>query len=261
MQSGHFKTCLRCLIPLPWSDQKQQQRKALTPLFRHDEQKTGKGYASLTKSLRGADKAPKDRRTWGKPFPPASSPVLRLLRESLCLVDNLTGASPLQGNPLFLAADAGGKRLSCNEAPCRSRPMQPHEPDAAQRRPLHLPPRRTEFTGSRSRVPTNFPSPAQTRSVRQNTGFRQPEPPSPKVAHASPRRAYSPICLSPLPTAFCRAGKRRNIPTGFDSTARVLSRPVSSGMRKTKSPAGGAGGRSPQGFKRRKAPEKEPFQR
>ncbi len=105
------------------------------------------------------------------------------------------------------------------------------------------------------------PSPVQTRRVRQNTGFRQPEPPSPKVAHASPRRAYSPICLSPLPTAFCRAGKRRNIPTGFDSTARVLSRPVSSGMRKTKSPAGGAGRRSPQGFKRRKAPEKESFQR
>ena len=138
MQSGHFKTCLRCLIPLPWSDQKQQQRKALTPLFRHDEQKTGEGYASLTKSLRGADKAPKDRRTWGKPFPPASSPVLRLLLRSQCLADRLTGASPPQGNPLFLAADAGGKRLSCNEAPCRSRPMQPHEPDAAKSRPLHL---------------------------------------------------------------------------------------------------------------------------
>ena len=69
---------------------------------------------------------------------PASSPVLRLLLRSQCLADRLTGASPLQGNPLFLAAEAGGKRLSCNEAPCRSRPMQPHEPDAAQSRPLHL---------------------------------------------------------------------------------------------------------------------------
>ena len=160
MQSGHFKTCLRCLIPLPWSDQKQQQRKALTPLFRHDEQKTGKGYASLTKSLRGADKAPKDRRTWGKPFPPASSPVLRLLLRSQCLADRLTGASPPQGNPLFLAADAGGKRLSCNEAPCRSSTMQPHEPDAAQAALCTCKtPRRTEFTDSRSRVPTNFPLP------------------------------------------------------------------------------------------------------
>ena len=192
---------------------------------------------------------------------PASSPVLRLLLRSQCLADRLTGASPPQGNPLFLAADAGGKRLSCNEAPCRSSTMQPHEPDAAQAALCTCKtPRRTEFTDSRPRVPTNFPSPAQTRRVRL-PGFRQPEPPSPKVAHASPRRAYGHFGLSPLPTAFCRAGKRRNMPTCFGSTARVISRPVSSGMRKTKSPAGGAGMRSPQGFKRRKAPEKEPFQR
>ena len=165
---------------------------------------------------------------------PASSPVLRLLLRSQCLADRLTGASPPQGNPLFLAADAGGKRLSCNEAPCRSSTMQPHEPDAAQAALCTCKtPRRTEFTDSRPRVPTNFPSPAQTRRVRL-PGFRQPEPPSPKVAHASPRRAYGHFGLSPLPTAFCRAGKRRNMPTCFGSTARVISRPVSSGMRKVR---------------------------
>ena len=90
---------------------------------------------------------------------PASSPVLRLLLRSQCLADRLTGASPLQGNAIFLAAEAG-KRLSCNEAPCRSSTMQPHEPDAAQAALCTCKtPRRTEFTDSRSRVPTNFPLP------------------------------------------------------------------------------------------------------
>ena len=202
-----------------------QQRKALTPLFRHDEQKTGKGYASLTKSLRGADKAPKDRRTWGKPFPPASSPVLRLLRESLCLVDNLTGASPLQGNPLFLAADAGGKRLSCNEAPRRTNRMQLKAalctcPPLAYR--VHrLPPRGSD----------KLPPPPHKRAVSAppGSGNRSRRPPRPCTL--SPRSIRP---LRPFSTAFCRAGKRRNMPTCFGSTARVISRPVSSGMRKVR---------------------------
>ncbi len=229
-----------------------QQRKALTPLFRHDEQKTGKGYASLTKGLRGADKAPKDRRTWGKPFPPASSPVLRLLRESLCLVDNLTGASPLQGNPLFLAADAGGKRLSCNEAPRRTNRMQLKAalctcPPLAYR--VHrLPPRGSD----------KLPPPPHKRAVSAPPGFRQPEPPSPKAVHAFPTEHTT-------PSAFLhRVLPRRKTPEHADMFRQYRPCDFQTGFigeRKTKSPAGGAGMRSPQGFKRRKAPEKEPFQR
>ena len=189
-----------------------QQRKALTPLFRHDEQKTGKGYASLTKSLRGADKAPKDRRTWGKPFPPASSPVLRLLLRSQCLADRLTGASPLQGNAIFLAAEAG-KRLSCNDAPCRSRPMQPHEPDAAQSRPLHL-------QNTPAYRVHRLPPPGSDKLPLPRTNAPCPAPRVPATGAAVPqgRTRFPPQSIRPLrPFPFAhRVLPRRKTPEHAD---------------------------------------------
>lgn len=144
----------------------------------------------------------------------------------------MTGASPLQGNAIFLAAEAG-KRLSCNDAPCRSRPMQPHEPDAAKSRPLHLQ-NTPAYRVHRLPLPGSdkLPPPPYKRAVSGKTpasGNRSRRPPRPCTL--SPRSIRP---LRPFSTAFCRAGKRRNMPTCFGSTARVISRPVSSGMRKVR---------------------------
>ena len=146
-------------------------------------------------------------------FRSLSSPVLRLLLRSQCLADRLTGASPLQGNPLFLAAEAGGKRLSCNEAPCRSRPMQPHEPDAAKSRPLHL-------QNTPAYRVHRLPPPGSDKLPLPRTNAPCPAPRVPATGAAVPqgRTRFPPQSIRPLrPFPFAhRVLPRRKTPEHAD---------------------------------------------
>lgn len=154
----------------------------------------------------------------------------------------MTGASPLQGNPLFLAADAGGKRLSCNEAPCRSSTMQPHEPDAAQAALCTCKtPRRTEFTDSRSRVPTNFPLPRTNAPCPAKHRL-----PATGAAVPQGRTRFPPQSIQPhLPFPFAhRVLPRRKTPEHADMFRQYRPCDFQTGFigeRKTKAPQAAQG--------------------